>query len=184
MSLIYADSAMRLGSVDWESSVHADGVCVRSNNVDEYPTTSSAKVTPNGSFANYVTYPLKLRCLVVDDVAICRKMLCRVMSVRFESVVEATDGLDALYKVKASIHQDTPFDVILMDFQMPIMDGPTATREIRGCGFHGILIGVTGNVLPEDLKLFLDSGANYVLKKPLDLEHFDRIFNMILQSQS
>jgi len=182
LSLIHSD--MRFRSVGWESPVRVDDSCIESDDVDVCPPpSSSATVTPTGSFTNNVSYPPRLRCLIVDDVAVCRKMLCRVMSVRFESVEEATDGLDALHKVKASIHQDTPFDVILMDFQMPIMDGPTATREIRGCGFHGILIGVTGNVLPEDLQIFLDSGINYVFTKPLDLEHFDRIFNMIFQSQ-
>ena len=154
-------------SSDVECSSHPSERGIKPEHVNLLSNTGS--VTLNAS-----SYPPHLRCLIVDDVAVCRKMLCRVMAMRFESIVEATDGLDALQKVQSSITDDAAFDIILMDFQMPVMDGPTATREIRISGFQGVIIGVTGNVLPEDLQLFLDSGANFVFTKPLNLENFDR----------
>ena len=57
-----------------------------------------------------------------------------------------------------------------MDFMMPKMDGPTATRAIRGLGFKGIIIGVTGNSSPKDLETFTSSGADLVMPKPLDID--------------
>ena len=60
-----------------------------------------------------------------------------------------------------------PYRVITMDFQMPNMDGPTATRIIREMGYRGPIIGVTGNALRTDTELFMASGANKVLTKPV-----------------
>jgi CheY-like chemotaxis protein len=53
---------------------------------------------------------------------------------------------------------------------MPFMRGPDAASILRKRGFCGIICGVTGNVLKEDLERFLSSGANFVLPKPLDLK--------------
>lgn len=63
--------------------------------------------------------------------------------------------------------------MILMDFEMPVMDGPTATKAIRDAGYKKPIVGITGNVLDVDKKLFLDAGATAVLFKPLTL----RLFN-------
>jgi len=113
--------------------------------------------------------------LVVDDVASNRKMLNRLLKDRCSYSVDAVDGRDAVNKVKESIISsgNISFDVITMDYQMPVMDGPTATRHIRELGFKGIVIGVTGNALPVDMDTFLAAGANKVLTKPLDINLFD-----------
>ena len=65
------------------------------------------------------------------------------------------------------------YSAILMDFVMPNMDGPTATKEIRSLGYTGLIFGVTGNTLVADIDYFIASGANQVLAKPLDMDVFD-----------
>ena len=60
---------------------------------------------------------------------------------------------------------------------MPHLRGTIATRRIREMGYRGLIIGVTGNALPEDLKEFLDHGADGVVPKPFDIE----VFKMKLQ---
>ena len=67
------------------------------------------------------------------------------------------------------------YDIIMMDFVMPIMDGPTATREMRKAGFTGYIFGLTGNVLVSDIEFFKAHGANYVLTKPFDVLTYDKI---------
>jgi CheY-like chemotaxis protein len=67
------------------------------------------------------------------------------------------------------------YDVILMDFVMPVMDGPTATKAIRALGFTGPIIGLTGNAMDSDLKLFRAQGATDVLTKPMKIEDFDAV---------
>ena len=64
------------------------------------------------------------------------------------------------------------YDVILMDFVMPNMDGPTATKMIRDLGYSGYIFGVTGNALDSDVNYFLAQGADSVLAKPFDYSIF------------
>jgi len=69
-------------------------------------------------------------------------------------------------------------DVILLDYVMPIMNGPEATKLMREAGYGGLIIGVTGNALPADVDYFLDSGANAVLTKPVDTEKLKALFSL------
>ena len=65
------------------------------------------------------------------------------------------------------------YDSILLDYEMPRTNGPSAAAQMRELGCTSNIIGLTGNVLPEDSKYFKECGANWVLHKPLrmpDLE--------------
>jgi CheY-like chemotaxis protein len=66
-------------------------------------------------------------------------------------------------------------DAILMDYVMPRLSGPDATKELRERGFNGMIIGVTGNALPEDIEHFKSKGADAVLTKPIDTEELKRL---------
>jgi CheY-like chemotaxis protein len=66
--------------------------------------------------------------------------------------------------VKAS---PSKYQLILMDNLMPVMNGVEATKELRAWGFPFLIIGITGNVMNDDLAEYLDSGADEVLIKPL-----------------
>ena len=72
-----------------------------------------------------------------------------------------------------SAASELQYDIILMDFIMPEMDGPTATKEIRKAGYTGLLFGLTGNVLESDIEYFIAQGANDVLTKPFDIKAYD-----------
>ena len=116
------------------------------------------------------------RVLIVDDAPMNRKMLRRILQERIELIDEAEDGQIAVTMIRESIdnnHQS--FDVILMDFVMPNMNGPEATRHIRDMGYKGIIIGVTGNTLQSDIDEFKLHGANDVLPKPLDINAMETL---------
>ena len=57
---------------------------------------------------------------------------------------------------------------------MPRMRGTEAAQRIRQLGYNGVIIGVTGNALPEDVKDFIDHGADAVIPKPFDIDVFKR----------
>jgi signal transduction histidine kinase len=93
---------------------------------------------------------LPLEVFVVDDSRLNRKMLLKCLRADGHTCFEAEDGLEAIAMVKerigyASGGHGKPFDAILMDFIMPNMDGPTATKEIRDLGYTAPIFGVTGN---------------------------------------
>ena len=91
-----------------------------------------------------------LHVLVVDDSRLNRKMLLKCLRTDGHRCTEAEDGLQAIERVKERMDLSNEsygktFDVILMDFIMPNMDGPTATKEIRSMNYLGAIFGVTGN---------------------------------------
>jgi signal transduction histidine kinase/ActR/RegA family two-component response regulator len=104
--------------------------------------------------------------LVVDDSALSRKVVCRLLKSQGFICHEAENGAECVEMVLAG---KCPYELILMDFEMPVLDGPSAARQLRDDKCDLLIIGVTGNVLPEDKQYFIDHGANIVLSKPLNV---------------
>ena len=121
------------------------------------------------------------RVLIVDDVAMNRKMLKRLFETRFEQCHEAEDGQQAVDMVKEALASGVNYDIITMDYQMPVMDGVTATKLIRKLGYKGQIIGVTGNALQGDIKAFISNGASIVLAKPLSITTLDDYLTTVVK---
>ena len=62
---------------------------------------------------------------------------------------------------------------ILMDFEMPVMNGPDATKRLRELGCKAAIFGVTGNVLADDVEHFRKHGADHVIPKPVYVSQID-----------
>ena len=113
---------------------------------------------------------LSLRVLVADDHPVNRKVVEAVLAGTGCDLVHVEDGAAAVAEV-----QRNQFDLILMDMQMPIMDGLAATREIRaweaayGRGRTPLLM-LTANALPEHISAGAAAGADGHLSKPLRIE--------------
>ena len=102
-------------------------------------------------------------------------MLIRTFKMSGHICDEAEDGVIAVAKVKEMMSSSAKaYSAILMDFVMPHMDGPTATKEIRSLGYAAPIFGVTGNILDSDVRHFTDSGANLVLTKPFNIKIFEK----------
>jgi CheY-like chemotaxis protein len=110
-----------------------------------------------------------LRVLVVDDSNMNRKLLTRLLQNQGHVCNQAEDGAVAVQWVKDVMDTGNRYDAILMDYEMPIMDGPTAAKKIRALGSDSFIVGITGNLFPEDVSYFNSCGANLVLPKPLDV---------------
>ncbi len=109
------------------------------------------------------------RVLVVDDSAMNRDLVEVALGREGARVTLAADGQQAVQLLQAS---PAGFDAVLMDVQMPVMDGRTATRLIRReLGLTQLpVIALTAGVLAEEQRLIREAGADEVLAKPLDLE--------------
>jgi CheY-like chemotaxis protein len=82
----------------------------------------------------------------------------------------AANGQIACEKVAAAAALGTPFDLILMDVQMPVMDGFTATIQLRSKGYRGPIIALTANAMERDRAKCLNAGCNDFVTKPLKME--------------
>jgi CheY-like chemotaxis protein/HPt (histidine-containing phosphotransfer) domain-containing protein len=103
--------------------------------------------------------------LVVDDGDTNRKLIRLVLSRAGAEVITAENGLEA---VKAA--QTQKFDIVLMDMQMPVMDGYTATRTLRSNGFNRPIVALTAHAMRGDSEQCFGAGCSDYLSKPINPE--------------
>jgi signal transduction histidine kinase/CheY-like chemotaxis protein len=115
-----------------------------------------------------------LSILVAEDNSINQRLIRHLLEARGHRVTIAEDGAAALEAWRAG-----RFDLILMDVQMPQMDGIEATRHIRSrersSGSHVPIIALTANAMKGDRDKCLDAGMDGYLSKPIRTEDLDRI---------
>ena len=90
---------------------------------------------------------LDAHVLVVDDGDINRKLVRLALQKQGAEVEVACDGQEGLVAALAG-----NFDLVLMDMQMPVMDGYAATRELRKSGYTGPIIALTANAMRGDME--------------------------------
>jgi two-component system sensor histidine kinase/response regulator len=113
------------------------------------------------------------RILLVEDNELNQEVASEILRIAGCSISLAADGTAAIDKVR-----EAPYDIVLMDVQMPGMDGLTATREIRKMEGYGALpiIAMTANATKEDREQCLAAGMNDYVTKPIDP---DRLFETL-----
>ena len=118
----------------------------------------------------------RLRALVVDDAESNRKMLMALVTrLKVDAVCEENGEL-ALQVVVADMHL---YRLVLMDNLMPVMNGVQAARAMRLAGYPYIIVGVTGNVMEDDVAEYLDAGADMVFAKPVRLSSLKKLLQLI-----
>jgi signal transduction histidine kinase/CheY-like chemotaxis protein len=117
------------------------------------------------------------RCLVVDDIEINREIILELLSESGIALETAANGREAVSLFDASA--EGYFDIILMDMQMPVLDGCNATREIRKLPRKDAsrvpIVAMTANVMQEDINRAMESGMNAHLGKPVELRNMLRV---------
>lgn len=121
------------------------------------PQSSATDGTPTG----------RERVLLVDDVATNRLLGRKVLERAGLDVVEATTGKEALETFQLSEEQGAPFALILMDLQMPVMDGYQAVATIRSFGYTGPIVALSGAVMKDQQVRALEAGCSGFISKPI-----------------
>lgn len=117
------------------------------------------------------------RILIVDDSPMNRKLLRRMLENRGHVCDEAENGIVALDMVTNGMKsKQVLYDTVLIDNEMPVMKGPDAVQKMRENGCTTLIVGITGNILPEDVAYFTKKGADHVLPKPFVIKDLEKIW--------
>jgi two-component system, cell cycle response regulator DivK len=105
--------------------------------------------------------------LYIEDNTDNRTLIRRILVVEGYTIAEAANAIDALQKLE-TIHPD----LILMDINMPDVDGYTLTAQIRGKpGFESVpIVALTANVMRGDRERSLEAGCDGYIQKPIDID--------------
>lgn len=123
-------------------------------------------------------YPLSI--LVAEDNMINQKLIERVLHKLGYQIEMVDNGKQAVEQL-ALQH----FDVVLMDIQMPVMDGMEATRLIRETlPSQPYIVALTANAMPEEKDIYLKGGMDEYISKPMSLEKLKEIFKVAFESMA
>ncbi|WP_295582997.1 ATP-binding protein [uncultured Lamprocystis sp.] len=152
------DSTLGVGSTFW-----CELPCERASANDTPPDGAAPAERPTGPCLSGV------HCLVVDDSPLNREVVERVLRREGARATLVADGQQALDCLRA---ESQDFNAVLMDIQMPVMDGLTATRAIRQeLGLTELpVIAFSAGVLAEQRQVALEAGVSDFVAKPVDLD--------------
>jgi CheY-like chemotaxis protein len=114
------------------------------------------------------TAKLRGRILVVEDAPDIQGLVRLFLTSAGLEVTLAANGRNALETALECAQAGRPFDVILMDMQMPVLDGYRATEGLRASGYSGIIVALTAHALPGERERCLAAGCDDFLVKPIN----------------
>ena len=125
------------------------------------PNGNGTDLNPSNTEQKVLKFSEKYRILLVEDNKINQLLAMTILQNFGAEVITADDGLQGVEKIKSE-----DVDLVLMDVQMPVMNGYESTAAIRAMGMQLPIIGLTANVYKEDIEKCIDSGMNAHLGKP------------------
>jgi signal transduction histidine kinase/CheY-like chemotaxis protein len=133
--------------------------------------------------------PASVHVLLAEDNLINQKVATRFIETKFGyKVTVANNGLEAIQAVERCHIQGKPFDLILMDVQMPEMGGFEATSKIREyehkLGIYTPIIALTAHAISGYREKCLEGGMDEYVSKPIKLEALRRVFEMFIKVPS
>jgi PAS domain S-box-containing protein len=143
-----------------------------SENLADTPRTGSLRTTPR----------LSGRVLLVEDGADNQRLIRLLLAKLGLQIDICENGQQGVERALEAREAGTPFDLILMDMQMPIMDGYTATRILRRRGYTGSIVALTAHAMNAERGRCLAAGCDDFATKPVDRESFFALLARYLSS--
>lgn len=152
------------GSVECTSPPTLDKESIRS------VVSKASRSESSSSDSDECQVPPSLDCqvLVADDRRDIRYLLKRILTGAGAAVHEVEDGQQAVDHISKTLSSDSCPQVVILDMQMPNLDGFEATQELRALGFTGLIIALTADAMDGDRQRCLDCGCDDYMSKPID----------------
>ena len=128
----------------------------------------SERVAPKSKIESLVATDKKLKILVAEDNLVNQQVIFNQLQILGHQADCAANGAQALEMLSKY-----PYDLVLMDCQMPVIDGYSATQELRrseGSEHHTVVIALTANAMPTDREQCLSAGMDDYISKPVSLD--------------
>jgi signal transduction histidine kinase/HPt (histidine-containing phosphotransfer) domain-containing protein len=116
------------------------------------------------------TRPLRARVLLAEDTPDSQQLLAYHLRRAGAEVEIVGDGAAACERALAAAASGTPFDVVLMDMQMPVLDGEQATIRLRRAGYAGAIVALTAHAMESERERCLRAGCDGFASKPIEPE--------------
>jgi len=127
---------------------------------------------------------LHARILLAEDHDANRQVITLRLNSIGAEVVPARNGKEALERVRDAAEQGRPFDAVIMDMEMPVLDGYEAVRQLRAGGFTSPIIAVTAYAMSKDRDECLRLGCDDHISKPIEWDRFFRKLIQLLTAQN
>jgi PAS domain S-box-containing protein len=182
---IWVESFGQVGGnppADWKPLTDTQGsifyfeiVVLTSQTIYQPLGTHNKKTAINRQFAE--KFPLKI--LIVEDDKVNQMVASSILKkLGYQTSDIANNGLEVLQAL-----QNNTYDLILMDLQMPTMDGITATKIIRNELMSQVpIVAMTADVMPEDRQACFDAGMNDYISKPINITEIMQVISVISNS--
>ncbi|MFQ5423250.1 MAG: response regulator [Phycisphaerae bacterium] len=152
------------------------GAVVRCRYLEQGVHEISVKFDSDIQVTDYCRDALKSRVLLADDDPSIVRLTVFLLNQLHAEVEHAENGQVAVEKAL-----NGTFDAILMDMDMPLLDGFEATRQLRAKSYRGVIVALTSLGRPADRQRCLDAGCDQVLGKPAGRKEFARLLDMLRQ---
>jgi two-component system CheB/CheR fusion protein len=127
---------------------------------------------PTVAAADFPRAQLRARILLAEDNQANQKLISLRLSQAGADVVTVGNGKEALESTSEAAIEGNPFDAVIMDMQMPVLDGYEAVRQLRDRGFKKPILAVTAYATPGDRDECIGLGCDDFISKPIQWDRF------------
>jgi CheY-like chemotaxis protein/nitrogen-specific signal transduction histidine kinase len=158
------------------------GLQISNNHNNSKETSDNSKETSDNSNDNSgerISEKSSISIIIIDDSLLNRKLLYKLLknvNKKF-TIYTAVNGKDTIKRKEFIINH---IRIIFLDKYMPLMNGIEVTKELRDSGYKQLIIGLTGEDNNTTNQIFLESGADIVFIKPLDISKINMINEFII----